>query len=146
MTGPPGWPMPVHSLVVWYGGRTHPPSQALVASALPESSGGGAPSSATPESESPPEDPPLDELPLEEPLPEELPLDDPLLEEPLLEDAPPEDPPLDEPPPESRPPEAPAPGELEAHAWTTSAAVASAKPNVRTDRTCMPGHLAIAMP
>jgi hypothetical protein len=97
ITGPPGMPMPVHSLVVMYGGLMHPASQALELSAPPESSWALPESSlVTPESEPALEDPLPEELPLEEPLPKELPL-----EEPLLEELPLEEPPVEIAPPES---------------------------------------------
>jgi hypothetical protein len=96
----------------------------------------------TPESESPLEDPLLEELPLEEPLLEELPL-----EEPPLDIAPPS------PPPEAPSGAAPSldsmgfqvPGELVPQAGTRGV-VTSAKPQMRTDRAFMLGGQAITVP
>jgi hypothetical protein len=102
-------------------------------------------------SESPLEDPLLEERPLEDPPLEEL-----LLEEPLLEELPPEEPLLDVAPPDP-PPDAPSgaapsldsmgyqPGELVPQAGTRGA-VTSAKPQVRTGRACILGGQAIPMP
>jgi hypothetical protein len=148
ITGPPGMPMPVHSLSVMYGGLMHTPlSTALEASSVPESmrwprrpaSSWVLPESSSVTAES--------ESSLEAPLLEEL-----LVEEPLLEELPLEEAPLDVAPPElSPPPEAPsgadpsldpmefeALGELVPQAGTRGA-VTSAKPQRRIDRAFMLG-------
>jgi hypothetical protein len=139
-----------------------PLSTATELSALPES--------WAPESESPLDDPLLEELPLEDPLLEEPLLDEPLLEEvplevPLLEEVPLEEPlpeelpldvplleelPLEEPLPEAPSGAAPsldseAPGELVPQAGTRGA-VTSAKLQTRTDRAFMLAGQAIPMP
>jgi hypothetical protein len=126
----------------------HPPSQSNEPSGRPESPWVLPESSSATDESAPLEDPLPEELPLEEPLLEEPPLEEPLLEEPPLEE-----PPLEEPLPPVVPSGAApsldsagfeAPGELE-HAGTREA-VASAKPQTRTDRAFMFRGKAIPMP
>jgi hypothetical protein len=154
MTGPPGMPMPVHSLVVWKGGLMHIPlSTATSESFAPESSSvlpllEELPLEEPPLEELLLEDPPLEELLLDEPLLEELPPEEPLLEELPLEEPLPEELPIDEPLLDVAPPEAPgfdAPGEAVLQA-ETKGAMASAKPKMRADRAFMLRGQAIPVP